>query len=99
VAESCGLVSRHFVKKIQEHNLFLKLYQTMQTLTIKINNPHALRLIEELEALKLIEVIKKNVLLREPGLSERLAGSITAAQATRMRDELQQSRDEWERNF
>jgi hypothetical protein len=71
----------------------------MQTLTIKINNSKAIKLIEDLESLKLIEVLKKSV-VKEKGkkLSERLAGSITSKQADVMRSELQQMRNEWERN-
>lgn len=71
----------------------------MQTITIRVNNPHAFRLIEELEALQLIEVVRKSVPPYKRKLSERLAGSITSEQADRMRKELQQSRDEWERNI
>lgn len=71
----------------------------MQTLTIRVNNPHAFKLIEELEALQLIEVVRKSVPKKKQKLSERLAGSITGEQAARMREELQHSRDEWERNI
>jgi len=71
----------------------------MQTLTIRVNNPHAIRVIEELEALRLIEVVRELVPQAKQKLSERLAGSITSEQANRMREELQRSRDEWERNF
>ena len=71
----------------------------MQTLTIRVNNPHAARVIEELEALRLIEVVRELTPGRKQKLSERLAGSITSEQANRMREELQQSREEWERNF
>jgi len=71
----------------------------MQTLIIRVDNPHAVRLIEELEALHLIEVVRDLLPAKKPKLSERLAGSITTEQANQMRDELQQSRDEWERTI
>ncbi len=70
----------------------------MQTLTIRVNNPHAFRVIEELEALRLIEVVRESVPKKKQKLSDRLAGSITSEQAAQMREELQHSRDEWERN-
>ncbi|MEZ0485619.1 hypothetical protein [Fibrella aquatica] len=71
----------------------------MQTLTIRVNNPHAFKLIEELEALRLIEVVRELGPKKKQKLSDRLAGSITSEQANRMREELQQSRDEWDRDF
>ncbi len=74
----------------------------MQTVTIKINNPHALNLLQELEAMKMIEVITKKIGPPKKAklpLSERLAGSISADQAKNMRLELIQMRDEWERNI
>ena len=70
----------------------------MQTITIKINNAKAARLIEDLEALDLIEVIKKKVVKgKEKKLSERLLGSITSEEAEKMRTELRKIRNEWER--
>ena len=68
---------------------------TMQTVTVKINNSHALKLLEELEALNLIQVIKQSV-KKEKGkkLSERMAGSISSEQATKLRDELKEMRNE-----
>jgi hypothetical protein len=73
----------------------------MQTLTIRTDNPHAVRLIEELAAMHLIEIepVGKRTVSAGQKLSERLAGSITPEQAEQMRRELQQSLDEWERNF
>jgi hypothetical protein len=70
----------------------------MQTLTIRTDNPHAVRLIEELAAMHLIEIepVEKRVASGKQKLSERMAGSITPDQADQMRRELQQSRDEWE---
>ena len=71
----------------------------MQTLTIRVDNPHAVRLIEELEALRLIEVVRDSLPTKKPKLSERLTGSITTEQADQMRNELQQSRNEWGRTI
>ena len=72
----------------------------MQTLTIKVNNSKALKLLEDLEALNLIKVIKRPVVNVKKGkLSERLAGSISAKQAKLMRNELTEMRNEWERSI
>lgn len=71
----------------------------MQTFTIRVTNPHTVRLIEELAALHLLEVVDKPVTHDARKLSERLAGSITPEQAERMRRELTESRAEWERSF
>ena len=72
----------------------------MQTITIKINNSKAAKLIEDLEALELIQVVKsKAVKQKSKKLSERLSGSITSTQAALMRKEVKQMRSEWERNI
>ncbi len=72
----------------------------MQTVTIKINNSHAARLLDELEAMNLIKVIKTlPVKEKKRKLSEKLAGSITPAQARRMHKELNEMRSEWERDI
>jgi hypothetical protein len=71
----------------------------MQTVTIKINNAHALKLIEDLEAMNLIEVIKNTIIPDKKKLSERLAGSITSEQAAQMHDELKNMRNEWNRDI
>ena len=72
----------------------------MQTVTIEINNSHAARLLDELEAMRLIKVIKK---MPQKGkkrkLSEKLAGSIDPKQARQMQKELTQMRNEWERDI
>ena len=72
----------------------------MQTTTIKINNSKAAKLIEDLEALNLIQIVKSNaVKQKSKKLSERLSGSITSTQAALMRKEVKQMRSEWERNI
>jgi hypothetical protein len=72
----------------------------MKTLTIRTDNTHALKMLEELEALKLIQVIRKSVVKQQSKtLSERLAGSITSDQAALMRKELTEMRDGWQRGI
>ena len=72
----------------------------MQTVTIKVNSAQALKLLEDLEALDLIKVIKRSVAKEKTKkLSERLAGSISAKDAKQMRKELTEMRNEWERTI
>ena len=72
----------------------------MQTVTIKINNAHALKLLEELEALNLIEVIKRTVAKEKKAkLSDKLWGSISTEEADTMRKELIEMRNEWQRDI
>jgi hypothetical protein len=70
----------------------------METLTIKIKDSNALKLIRNLEALNVLEVINPEKKQSGLKLSERLSGSITPEQAEIMHKEIQQMRDEWERD-
>lgn len=67
----------------------------MQTITVRINNPKVLKLLEDIEALNLIEIVTKSESKdKTTKLSERLAGSITPQQADLMRSELKRLRNE-----
>ena len=69
----------------------------MQTITIKIKKPGALKLLEDLEAMNLIPLIKEKATTgHKLKLSERLAGCITSEQAEVMRKELTEMRNEWD---
>ena len=71
----------------------------MQTITIKVNNVAALKLLEDLEQMKLIEFIKKTtVKTKGKKLSERLAGSISPEESALLHKELIEMRNGWERN-
>ncbi|MEX0810815.1 MAG: hypothetical protein WD048_01280 [Chitinophagales bacterium] len=69
-----------------------------QTLTIQVNSEKALKLIEQLEALNLIKVIKHSPKKNKTKLSKDLEGSITTEESDLMHQELDQMRKEWERN-
>lgn len=72
----------------------------MQMLTIQTNNSYAIGLLEELAALNLIEVMNKfNNFPKKQKLSDKLRGSISSETAKKMNDELEQTRNEWERNI
>jgi hypothetical protein len=71
----------------------------METLTIKIKDSNALKLIRSLEALNVLEVVNPKKKGSAVKLSERLIGSITPEQAEIMHKEVQQMRNEWERDI
>ncbi len=71
---------------------------TMETLTIKIKDNKALRLLRDLEDLNLIQVIGLDKEKPAKKLSEMLSGSISPEQADNMQKELKQMRAEWERD-
>lgn len=70
----------------------------METLTIKIKDNKALKLIHDLEDLNLIQVIGSDIKKHTTKLSDVLNGSISTEQADNMQKELKQMRSEWERN-
>ena len=69
----------------------------METLTIDVSSPQALKLLEDLEALNLIRVVSRQAKPVSKKLSEKLYGSISDSQAEQMREELRQIRSEWNR--
>jgi hypothetical protein len=71
----------------------------MDTITIKIKDSKALKLIEDLESLNLIQVIKKKTQKPLEKLSSAMTGSISKEQADSMQKELKQMRNEWERDI
>jgi len=75
----------------QPHSLSVK-----QKLTIEARNQKARKLIKAREEQKLIRVPNEE---QEETMADRLAGSITSEQAAKMRKELEQMRNEWERNI
>lgn len=75
----------------------------MDTILLQIKNDKAYKLIENLEALNIVKVLKKgrntsNLNKATPKPSE-YAGRISKKTATLMIADLDQSRNEWERNF
>ena len=71
----------------------------MQTLTITIIDSKALKLLEDLESLNLIRVLRAKEGKSQQKLSERLRGSISEEQANAMHKELLQMRNEWGRGI
>jgi hypothetical protein len=69
----------------------------MDTLLIELTNPKAMNLLQELEDLHLIRVLKKETSTKTK-LSSILRGSITAKEANELNEVIKKSRNEWERN-
>ena len=65
----------------------------MDTVLVQINNVKAYRLLEDLEDLHLIKVLKKNI-QAQPKLSERYAGKLPSEVADELQNFVTQSRNE-----
>jgi len=67
---------------------------------LQINNDKAYKLIEDLEALRIVKVLKKTVQRKEK-LSAKFAGSLNLSdqEYNDFQDSIKQGRDEWERDI
>ncbi|HEY8784410.1 MAG TPA: hypothetical protein VIM16_22485 [Mucilaginibacter sp.] len=72
----------------------------METVLLQINNDKAYKLLEELEALYIVKVLKKSARPREK-LSARFAGSLNLSdeEYNNFQNSIKQSRNEWERDI
>jgi hypothetical protein len=72
----------------------------MDTVLLQINNDKAYKLIEDLEALHIVKVLKKTVQPKEK-LSAKFAGSLNLSdeEYNNFQDSIKQSRNEWERDI
>lgn len=72
----------------------------METVLLQINNNKAYKLIEDLEALDIVKVLKKSSQSKEK-LSARFTGSLNLSddEYNNFQDSLTQSRNEWERDI
>jgi hypothetical protein len=72
----------------------------MDTLTIELKDRQTLKLLENLEDMHLLAIVRRYKKVKSTvKISERLAGSVTSAQAEIMYQELEQMRGEWDRNI
>jgi hypothetical protein len=71
----------------------------MKQMTIEVSDNKTLKLLKNLEELKLIRVLKGRAKAKSTKLSSRMAGSITASQAKNQDAELKKMRNEWERGI
>lgn len=68
----------------------------METVLIQINNDKAYKLLEDLEDLKIIKVLKKNI-NPEQKLSEKYAGKLPSEIADDLQNYVNESRAEWQK--
>jgi hypothetical protein len=66
----------------------------METVLVQINNSKAYRLLEDLEELQIIKVLKKSIHSQQK-LSEKYAGKLPSAIADELQNYVTQSREEW----
>jgi hypothetical protein len=66
----------------------------METVLIQINNAKAYKLLEDLEDLQIIKVLKKNIEPQQK-LSEKYAGKLPSDVADELQNYVAQSRNEW----
>ena len=67
----------------------------MDTLLIPVTNQNAYSLLNELEKLHLIKVLKKENISSQK-LSEKFTGKLPADAAKKLQEHIKQSRDEWD---
>jgi hypothetical protein len=68
----------------------------METVLVQINNNKAYKLLEDLEDLHIITVLKKNISPAEKKLSEKYAGKLPSDIADALQDYVKKSRSEWD---
>jgi hypothetical protein len=68
----------------------------MDTLLIELTNPKALSLLQDMENLDLIRVLKQDTNTTKPKLSSILRKSISKKEAEDFNRAIQQARGEWE---
>ena len=66
----------------------------METVLIQINNNKAYRLLQDLEDLNIIKVLKKSIPTKQK-LSEKYAGKLPSDIADELQNYVTQSRNEW----
>lgn len=69
----------------------------MDTLTIKIRDQKAIKLIQDLELLNLIQIVTPPAKTAAK-LSDMMRGSISKEQAATYHNEIEDLKDEWERD-
>jgi len=69
------------------------------TVTIELTNSTAMHLLENLERLNVIRILRKRKKTGASDLATRMQGSITQAQADNLHRQLEEMRAEWERDF
>lgn len=67
----------------------------MDTMLIQLTNQKAAGLLHELEQLHLIKVLKENISVAKPKLSDKYKGIISKEQGQQLNEHIQEMRSEW----
>ena len=70
----------------------------MDTILIQVTSPKTLKLLQDLEELNLLRVLKKNISDKKR-LSEKYAGRLPLDIAKDLQKHIEQSRNEWDSNI
>jgi hypothetical protein len=97
---------RQFVLYINDISVYLqkqgnKVHKTknyMDTVIIQLTTPKTMKLLQELEELNLLRVLKKNVSTKTK-LSEKYAGKLPVNIAEDLQKHIEHSRNEWDSNI
>ena len=68
----------------------------MQTVLVEIKNPNAFALLKDLEALKVLKIIKENLIENKLKLSEKYKNVFSQEDAKSFDNHSQSSRKEWD---
>jgi hypothetical protein len=68
----------------------------MQTIVVEIDNPKAFALLQELEELNILKIVKQNILKSSPKLSQKYKGVFTKQDAKNFDEHTQSMRKEWD---
>ena len=68
----------------------------MKTLIVEINNPKALNLLQELEDLNILRIVKENSIVKKMKLSEKYKGVFTKEDSKSFNEHTQSMRKEWD---
>lgn len=70
----------------------------METILVQINDNKAYKLLEDLEALHIIKLLKRDA-EPTPNLSDKYAGKLPLEVADEIQNYISKSRDEWNNNI
>lgn len=67
----------------------------MDTMLIQLTNQKAVGLLHQLEELHLIKVLKENIAISKPKLSDKYKGIISKEEGQNLNEHIKQMRSEW----
>ncbi|SHJ27530.1 hypothetical protein SAMN05444280_11515 [Tangfeifania diversioriginum] len=71
----------------------------MKTVTVEIKNDQALTLLESLESMHIIKIVRSGYTQRTKKNSERFSGAISKETAQKLKKHIANIREEWERDI